>query len=258
MDSDQHYWHSVESGLREIEELVIEAKQYFDRVPQVRRWDDSRQRVKRFFHGRFEQRARKVYELRNAEIQAFYDERRPFTGRAIAGAERLRGVLPDQEVERLKGGLLLSVEHAYRALESAKNRLEDFWQARPSRNTPLPGPPESLTGRRYESKPPRRIPDLQSSRERIDLATALASELATIKKELGGYRTVERLKQKHPEFVLWKHIGDVEVKELVEGAPFTPKTYAENLTLRKFGITSRETLKKDRRKLRKAQKPKQV
>jgi hypothetical protein len=105
---------------------------------------------------------------------------------------------------------------------------------------------------------PRRTPDLQSSRQRLALLTALARELATIKQELGGYCTAEGLKHTHPEFVLWKHIDDVELKELVEGSPFTPKAYAERLTLRKFGITSRETLKKDRRKLRRSQSDKQV
>jgi hypothetical protein len=100
---------------------------------------------------------------------------------------------------------------------------------------------------------PRRTPDLQSSRERLDLVTALARELATIKQELVVYCTAEGLKQKHPEFILWKHIDEAELRELADGIAFTPKAYAETLTLRKFGITSRETLKKDRKKLRKAQ-----
>jgi hypothetical protein len=63
-------------------------------------------------------------------------------------------------------------------------------------------------------------------------------------------------RKKHPNFILWEHINDVDLKELVDGTAFTPKAYAENLTLRKFGITSRETLKKDRKKLRKAEKAK--
>jgi hypothetical protein len=77
--------------------------------------------------------------------------------------------------------------------------------------------------------------------------------LATIKQELVVYCTAEGLKQKHPEFILWKHIDEAELRELADGIAFTPKAYAETLTLRKFGITSRETLKKDRKKLRKAQ-----
>jgi hypothetical protein len=103
--------------------------------------------------------------------------------------------------------------------------------------------------------PPRRTPDLQSSRNRLDLVNALARELATIKQDLKRFCTAEDLKQKHPQFILWEHIDKAELKELADGVAFAPKAYAENLTLRKFGITSRETLKKDRKKLRQAQKP---
>jgi hypothetical protein len=83
--------------------------------------------------------------------------------------------------------------------------------------------------------------------------STLASELATIKHDLNGFCTAESLKKKHPEFVLWGCITDIEIKELVDGTAFTPKAWAENLTLRKFGLTSRETIKKDRKKLRQAQ-----
>ena len=100
---------------------------------------------------------------------------------------------------------------------------------------------------------PRRKPDLQTSRERAELARDLATELATVKQELRRFRTAADLRLKHPEFILWKHIEQAELEELVDGTAFTPKAYAENLTLRKYGITSRETLKKDRQKLRKAQ-----
>ena len=99
---------------------------------------------------------------------------------------------------------------------------------------------------------PRRTPDLRSSRERVELANTLARELAIIKQEIAGYCTAEELKRKHPNFALWNHIEDSQVQALVDGEEFTPKAYAENLTLTKFGLTSRETLKKDRRKLRKA------
>jgi hypothetical protein len=101
---------------------------------------------------------------------------------------------------------------------------------------------------------PRRTPDLQSSIERINLVDALARELATIKQDVKSFRTASDLKQRHPDFGLWTHIDAAETKDLANGVAFTPKAYAENLTLRKFGITSRETLKKDRRKIRNANK----
>ena len=99
---------------------------------------------------------------------------------------------------------------------------------------------------------PRRAPDLESSRERLALVAVLARELAIIKQEVKGYCTVDGLKRNYPKFTLWTLIEDSQTKALVDGEEFTPKAYAENLTLAKFGLTSRETLKKDRRKLRKA------
>jgi len=100
--------------------------------------------------------------------------------------------------------------------------------------------------------PPRRTPDLAASRERIALVDTLARELAILKQDLRGYCTTEGLKQKHPKFTVWTLIEDSQIKALVDGEAFTPKAYAENLTLAKFGLTSRETLKKDRQKLRNA------
>jgi hypothetical protein len=84
------------------------------------------------------------------------------------------------------------------------------------------------------------------------LVDTLQRELAIVKQELKVYCTVDRLKRKHPKFTLWTLIEDSQLKALVDGEEFTPKAYAENLTLMKFGLTSRETLKKDRRKLRTA------
>ncbi len=99
---------------------------------------------------------------------------------------------------------------------------------------------------------PRRTPDLHSSRERLALVSTLARELAVVKQDLMGFCTADGLKQKHPKFTLWTLIEDSAIQALTDGEAFTPKAYAENLTLSKFGLTSRETLKKDRRKLRKA------
>jgi len=101
---------------------------------------------------------------------------------------------------------------------------------------------------------PRRTPDLQSSRERLALVETVARELAIVKNEVKAYCTADGLKRKYPTFTLWTLIENSQVKALVDGDAFTPKAYAENLVLSKFGLTSRETLKKDRKKLRKVQK----
>jgi hypothetical protein len=106
---------------------------------------------------------------------------------------------------------------------------------------------------RLKVRPPYRTPDLKSSRERLELVDALTRELAAIKLDLRKFCTGNDLKRRHPDFVLWGHISDEELKEIASGTDFRPKAYASNLVLRRFGITSRETLRKDRRKLRKAQ-----
>jgi hypothetical protein len=101
---------------------------------------------------------------------------------------------------------------------------------------------------------PRRTVDLKSIRERVELADALARELAIIKQETRAYCTVEGLKRKYPKFILWTVIEDSQIKDLTEGQAFSPRAYAENLMLAKYGLTSRETTKKYRQRLRQADK----
>jgi len=99
----------------------------------------------------------------------------------------------------------------------------------------------------------RRTPDLETSRKRLALLERLATELATIKD-----RTTERfcdapiLKREFPNFELWKHISQEEIRELTNGEDFSPRAYAGRIALRVSGVNSPETLKKDRRKLKRA------
>ena len=101
-------------------------------------------------------------------------------------------------------------------------------------------------------RPPRRTPDIETSRERIELRNKLATELATIKPDLGRYCTPEHLKSKYPNFELWKMLQLCEIQELIDGDQLKPTVYAGNLALRKYGLTSLQTIKKDQKKLRKA------
>jgi hypothetical protein len=114
-------------------------------------------------------------------------------------------------------------------------------------------PPEAVQEASSLPAPSRRTPDVESSRKRLSLRDTLARELATLKRHLTRHTTAEELKKKYPTFDLWTHLPDADLAELVKGVAFTPKAYAENLTLQAFGITSRETLKKDRKKLRRAE-----
>ncbi len=87
---------------------------------------------------------------------------------------------------------------------------------------------------------------------RLELYNGLLQELATIKPELSSSCTPASLKQRHPGFEIWKLLEDTEILELMNDARFRPKAYAEHIVLRRFGLTSRQTLKKDRAKVRKA------
>jgi hypothetical protein len=140
-------------------------------------------------------------------------------------------------------------EYSRRVKEiAARSKQQMFKEAIPQSVDPSATAPEQ----ERSAGVPRRIPDLDSSRQRLALVGTLSRELAILKQDLKGYCTAETLKQKYPRFTLWTLIEDSQIRELVNGEAFTPKAYAEILTLAKFGLTSRETLKKDRRKLRQA------
>lgn len=99
------------------------------------------------------------------------------------------------------------------------------------------------------SKTSRRTPDMETSQKRLALREKLATELATIKVRVQNFCDLPTLRREYPDFELWKHLNEGEARELLDGE-FKPKSYAANLTLRIFGLTSAETLKKDSRKLK--------
>jgi len=99
-------------------------------------------------------------------------------------------------------------------------------------------------------------PALRKSRERAKLCETLIDELRTIYRRSHRYCTVEQLKQDYPDFVLWSHINDHELRKLLSGDEFRPRDFAKHLTLRAYSLTSLDTLKDDRRKIRKAERDK--
>jgi hypothetical protein len=96
-------------------------------------------------------------------------------------------------------------------------------------------------------------PALRRSRERAKLCETLVDELRTIYCRGQRYCTVEQLKRDYPNFVLWSHIADHELRRLLSGDEFRPRDLAKRLTLRAYNLTSLDTLKDDRRKIRKAE-----
>jgi hypothetical protein len=96
-----------------------------------------------------------------------------------------------------------------------------------------------------------RGPNLEICRQRIELEDNLRSELATVVLELQQPTSLSELQKKFPNFQIWRQLSVPEQESLLN-EPFKPKAYAQRLVLRYFGLTSEETLKKDRKKLRAA------
>jgi hypothetical protein len=105
--------------------------------------------------------------------------------------------------------------------------------------------------RTSDRKIPKRKPDLETSQKRVKLSEQLARELAIIKPRVRSYRTIDKLRTEFPDFELWKYVFRDEHEDLLAGK-FLPKAFAESITMRVFGIGSRQTLKKDRKKIKKA------
>jgi hypothetical protein len=115
-----------------------------------------------------------------------------------------------------------------------------------------------LAGRTQPGQVPRshasrrsRGPNLEICRQRIELEDNLRSELATVVFELRQMPSLSELRKKFPEFQLWHLLSGPEQESLL-AEPFKPAAYAKTLVLRRFGLTSEDTLKKDRKKLRTA------
>src|SRR5215469_17490864 len=99
-------------------------------------------------------------------------------------------------------------------------------------------------------------PTLRRSRERAKLCETLIDELKTIYRRSKRYCTVDQLKHEYPDFVLWSHIKDHELRRLLGGDEFRHRDFAKHLTLRAYNLTSLDTLKDDRRRIRKAERDK--
>jgi hypothetical protein len=96
-----------------------------------------------------------------------------------------------------------------------------------------------------------RGPNLEISRRRVELEDNLRSELATVVFELQQPTDLRKLQKKFPDFQIWRQLSIPEQESLLY-EPFKTTAYARRLVLRHFGLTSEETLKKDRKKLKTA------
>ena len=97
-----------------------------------------------------------------------------------------------------------------------------------------------------------RGPDYQRIQKRVDFEDKLVSELGMIQSKISVTASINLalLKREFPDFELWKLLSQQQQEELLT-EDFKPRMYARTLAMAKFGLTSRETIKKDRQRLRK-------
>ncbi len=93
--------------------------------------------------------------------------------------------------------------------------------------------------------------NLSISRKRLSLWDQLGRELATIYQKVQVLTELGQLKQDYPDFKIWSLLSGTEQRELLLGN-FKPRQLAADLVLREYMLTSIETLRYDRKKLRKA------
>lgn len=113
---------------------------------------------------------------------------------------------------------------------------------------PSPLPPAAPIAQAEQNAGRKLGPDIETSQKRIELEEILTRELVTIAQRIGALTTLDELKKTYPEFRLWQILSAPEQEELLT-VEFREKTFARKLVMREFGITSLDTLKKDRKKL---------
>ncbi len=118
---------------------------------------------------------------------------------------------------------------------------------------PSPLPPAAPSAPAEQSGRRERGPDIETSQKRIELEEILTRELVTIAQRIGALTTLDELKKTYPEFRLWQVLPAQEQEELLT-VEFRERTFARRLVMREFGFTSLDTLKKDRKKLRRTAK----
>jgi hypothetical protein len=129
------------------------------------------------------------------------------------------------------------------ALETLEMRLREMLD--------LAGGAQPATAPRSQASRRDRGPNLELSRERVELEDTLSSELTSVVLELRQSTSLNILRKKFPAFEIWRLLSVPEQESLLN-EPFKPKAYARKLVMRRFSLTSEETIKKDRKKLRAA------
>jgi len=139
------------------------------------------------------------------------------------------------------------LDKAYALLSEADRALRALPDKPASRDDA--GAPASVVGRR------ERGTGLEVSRARVETLKKLHGELAGIVLDVNqaALTAPDELKPLNPDFELWSLVSPEDLwTRLISEKRFNVKEYAGILTCKKYNLTSPETLKKDRQRVRRA------
>ena len=281
----EKYWQVVEDSRAALKPLAERVRGYKERLPYIRRVYSLRyiagNRAMRSNSNGTTERNRifrtsawKLHESLASKASQSVAEFDGLRRDVEALVPKLRIVIPAHEIDSLPGKFHpAAIDTACEELLRLEGRVEEFWRCRPQKLvdgavlTPLDQVPQSQQRCRttmvgdssvaQSSSSPsqkdrqtrRRGPDIQTSRDRLDLLDKFMGELTTIHQQRHKFH-LGALKQKYPDFELWKVVPLTEQVELIT-EDFIPKAYAKTLVRRKYGLRSDAVFKKDRNKLKK-------
>ena len=163
MTMEQPYWDSVQECREMIEGLVLRTEQWIKRLPEMqgllKLQNRAGERLNRLHPERpgIERRARRarlLYDGRCSRFARIWKEKGAFAQEAQNKFDDLSTVLIRDEVERRKAHVnWADPVSILKALQSAAQRLEEFWQSRPGQSAAPAAGAESGSRCKNDSAP---------------------------------------------------------------------------------------------------------
>ena len=163
MTMEQPYWDSIQECREMVEGLVLRTEQWIKRQPEMqgllRLQNRAAERLSHLHPERpgIERRARRaqlLFEGRCSRFTRVWEEKGAFAQEAQNKFDDLSAVLIRNEVERRKAHVnWADPVSILQALQSAAQRLEEFWQCRP-RESAAPAPGAGSGSRRKNDSAP--------------------------------------------------------------------------------------------------------
>ena len=180
MTMEQPYWDSVQECREMVEGLVLRTEQWIKREPEIQRLlelqNRARERLGRLHFERpgIERRARRarlLYEGRSSSFTRVWEEKGAFAQEAQNRFDDLSTVLIRDEVERRKALVTWADPVSIlKALQSAAQRLEEFWQCRPGQSAAPTAGAGSGSRRKNDSAPATKKRGEHRQQDEDDLA----------------------------------------------------------------------------------------